>query len=209
MSEKIGRTFAQVKAEEKKWANELLKVNCLLDNDSGIYILTRVDEMGIKYAYIGQAVSVLTRLVQHLMGRKQHIDRSLAAHGLYNKFSNPFGWNVNSLYCRIDKLDEMEREYIKKYATMGYQLRNHTIGGQDKGKNGLDYNQEPKGYHDGLHNGYKKAIKEIAVLFEKYLDVSIKGETNKVKQRKLGEFIELLEQFTTESEKVARKGENE
>lgn len=206
MSEKIVKTFAQVKAIERVNKQRLLELNPELNNESGIYILTRVDEMGIKYAYIGQAVAILTRLAQHLAGYSQHIDRSLKAHGLYNKYKSPFGWNVISFYVRADKLDDAEREYIKNYAAMGYQLLNKNIGGQNKGKVGIGENQAPKGYHDGLHNGYKKALQEIAILFDKYLVANVKGEPNKVKERKLGEFNELVEQFIKESEKVARKG---
>lgn len=199
MSDKTFKTFAQVKAEEKANKERLMKVNCLLNNDSGIYILTRVDENGIKYAYIGQAVAVLNRLAQHLVGYKQHIDRSLKAHGLYDRYKNPFGWNVTSLYCRADKLNEMEREYIKKYASLGYQLRNQTIGGQDKGKYGIGENKAPKNYHDGLANGYLKCRKEIRELFDKYLDFQMKepyinksGKVDKIKQKKYDEFVEFL-----------------
>ena len=198
----FSKTFAQVKAIEKVNKEKLLKVNPLLTNDSGIYILTRIDELGIKYAYIGQAVSVLTRLAQHLAGYSQHIDRSLKSHGLYDRYKNPFGWNVNQIFVKADKLNDAEREYIKKYAMLGYQLRNKTIGGQNAGKLGIDDNKIPKNYHDGLLNGYKKAIKEIAILFDKYLDANIKGTPNKVKERKLGEFRELLRENNG-------KGENE
>lgn len=38
--------------------------------------MVRTDENGFRYAYIGQAVHILTRLAQHLVGY-QHIDLSL------------------------------------------------------------------------------------------------------------------------------------
>lgn len=203
------KSFAQIKAIERQNKERLLKVNPLLTNDSGIYVFTRVDEFGIKHCYVGQAISVLTRLAQHLSGYTQHIDRSLKKHKLYNIFNNPCGWNVIQFVFKANELDEREREYIKKYASMGYQLLNKVHGGQDKGRIGLEIRDTPKGYHEGLHNGYKKALKEIALLFDKYLDVSIKGEPNKVKERKLGEFKEMIGENINESEKVAERGENE
>lgn len=59
--------FKKAKAIEKKNKERLLKVNPKLNEDSGIYFLTRIDENGFKYAYIGQAVHILTRLAQHLV----------------------------------------------------------------------------------------------------------------------------------------------
>lgn len=54
----------------------LLKVNPDLDNKSGIYFLTRVDENGIPFFYIGQAVHIIQRMCSHLTGY-QHIDLSI------------------------------------------------------------------------------------------------------------------------------------
>lgn len=85
----------------------------------------------------------------------------------------------------------MERYYIKQYANDGYQLRNNTIGGQNQGKKVLGDNVK-KGYQQGLKQGQNKAYKAIKVYFVKYIDVSIKGTPNKVKQRKLKEFLDLL-----------------
>ena len=45
------------------------------EEDSGIYVFTR-QENGFKYAYVGQAKHILTRLAQHLNGY-QHIDLSI------------------------------------------------------------------------------------------------------------------------------------
>ena len=66
----------KAKAIECKNKMKLLTVNPKLDDNSGIYFLTREDENEIKYAYVGQAKHILTRLVQHLVGY-QHIDLSL------------------------------------------------------------------------------------------------------------------------------------
>jgi predicted GIY-YIG superfamily endonuclease len=67
------RNFRQVKAIEKKNKERLLQINPELDEESGIYFLLREDEDGFKYAYIGQAKHILTRLASHLTGY-QHID---------------------------------------------------------------------------------------------------------------------------------------
>lgn len=124
------------KAIEQKNRKRLLEVNESLDDGSGIYFLTRTDENGIKYAYIGQAKHILARLAQHLVGY-QHIDLSLKSHGLYS-VDNIYGWKIGFLHFPLEKLDEKEQYYIKQYAVNGYQLRNKTGGGQGKGKEKID-----------------------------------------------------------------------
>ena len=89
------KNYKQVKAIEASNKKRLLSVNPNLNEKSGIYFLTRVDENGIKYAYIGQAKHILTRLAQHLVGY-QHIDLSLKKHGLYSS-ENKNGWKVSSV----------------------------------------------------------------------------------------------------------------
>lgn len=173
-------------ANKRKWTYNFGEI---IDT-SGIYILTRIDEDGIKYAYVGQAKRILTRLAQHLDGY-QHIDLSLKKHGLFCS-DNLTGWNLNIIACSIDYLDERERHYIKYCADRGYQLRNKTAGGQDTGKHGIAPNKPSKGYYDGVAQGEKNVKKQIAILFEKYLDASIKGTPNKIKERKLNEFFEYI-----------------
>lgn len=185
----LSRDYRRLLAIQNELKRKWLDVNPNLNNKSGIYILTRV-ESGIKYAYVGQAKWVLTRLAAHLQGYEQHIDKSLRKHGLYSK-ENPAGWNVNFFNCDECLLDEMEQRYIQIYAD-GYQLLNKTIGGQSKGKKGMDCDTERKGYRKGVENGRQKALKEIGVLFEKYLDAVIKGKANKIKERKLQEFKSLI-----------------
>ena len=68
--------FKKAKAIEKKNKEKWLALNPALNEKSGIYLLTRRDANGIKYAYVGQAKHILTRLAQHLVGY-QHIDLSL------------------------------------------------------------------------------------------------------------------------------------
>ena len=53
------RTYRQIKQSKKE---RILKIcSLMLNENSGIYILTR-EENGFKYAYIGQANILLTRL---------------------------------------------------------------------------------------------------------------------------------------------------
>lgn len=168
--------YKQIKAIEyankKKWLN----VRPGLTDGSGIYILTRRDEEGFRYAYVGQAKHILTRLAQHLEGHQQWIDLSIKKHGLYD-VDNPYGWTVNStILCTLGDLNEMEKRFIKKYADMGYQLRNKTSGSQGQGKSGISDNKPAKGYYDGKRQGYKDAQKFVKNLFDKYLDVSIRGK---------------------------------
>ena len=182
--------WKQVKAIEKKNKDKFLKLNDKLNDNSGIYILTRIDENNIKYAYIGQAKHILTRLAQHMVGY-QHIDLSLKKHGLYSDINN-YGWNVNSINCDESDLDDKEKYYIAEYANKGYQLRNKTAGGQGEGKSQIDEYRPHKGYRDGLEQGYKNASKEIANLFDKHLDYLKKSDKPNKNQDRA---IEKLEQF--------------
>lgn len=162
----------RIKAIERANKERILKVCPNMPDRSGIYFLTR-HENGFKYAYIGQAKKLLTRLAGHLKGY-QHIDLSLRKHGLYNE-DNPTGWKVSYIECQEQYLDEQEQSHIKAYANAGYQLRNKTSGSQGEGKK--DIADEPtKGYLEGLHNGYKKAQKEIAHLFKLHLKCGTKKE---------------------------------
>ena len=67
--------YRQIKAIEQKNKERILKVRPNVPNTSGIYIFFR-EENDIKYAYVGQAKHLLSRLAQHLSGY-QHIDLSL------------------------------------------------------------------------------------------------------------------------------------
>ena len=180
------------KAIEQKNRKRLLEVNESLDEGSGIYFLTRTDENGIKYAYIGQAKHILTRLAQHLVGY-QHIDLSLKSHGLYS-VDNIYGWKIGFLHFPLEKLDEKEQYYIKQYAVNGYQLRNKTGGGQGKGKEKIDEYRPTKGYYDGLKQGRKNLARELSGIIEKHLVISLKSEKqgNKVSQKQYEKFMDLL-----------------
>mgnify|MGYP003336218657 FL=1 len=93
---------------------QILKVNPGVTDQSGIYFLTR-EEDGFKYAYIGQAKHLLSRLAEHLTGY-QHIDMSLKKHGLYND-DNVTGWKVNVICYPLEELDSKEQYWIKQYVT--------------------------------------------------------------------------------------------
>lgn len=182
--------YRQIKAIEQKNKKRILEVCPNTPETSGIYILTR-RENGFKYAYVGQAKHLLTRLAQHLSGY-QHIDLSLKKHGLYSE-DNPCGWEIDWIRFPISELDEGEKDYIKKYANLGYQMRNKTIGGQGEGKQGLGDNKAPKGYYDGLKQGYKNAQKFVANLFEKHLQYSQKSDKpNKNQEKAVEKFKDFL-----------------
>ena len=162
---------------------------------SGIYLFYRKNEQGQDCCYIGQAKNLLERTAQHLMGRKQHIDKSLYVHKLYNG-NNRFGWKLAILKkCNMDELDYFEQFYINFYKDIDNTvLYNVTGGGQiDKAKDiGERLQTKLKSYKNGKDLGYEKARNEIKVFFEKYLDYSIKGKPTKIKERKLAEFGEFI-----------------
>ena len=189
----------QIKAIEQKNKEKLLKENPKLDNESGIYFLTRVDENCFKYAYIGQAVHILSRLAQHLVGY-QHIDLSLKKHGLYDFKSNPYGWKIGFLHYPVVELDKWEQHYIKAYADNGYQLRNKTSGSQGEGKAQIDDYRPAKSYREGIQQGRKNMARDLSHIIEKHLVVSIKADKqgNKVSERQFEKFKELLKEGNNE-----------
>lgn len=177
--------------EQKNW-KRILSVNPNIDNGSGIYFLTRTDEDGFRYAYIGQAVNIGTRLCQHLVGY-QHIDLSLKKHGLY-ALDNIYGWKIGFLHFAKEQLDEKEQYYIRQYAINGYQLRNKTGGSQGAGKRQIDEYKPSKGYYDGLKQGRLNLARELSHIADKHLDISLKAEKqgNKVSQKQYEKFMDLL-----------------
>ena len=187
--------FKQAKAIEQKNKKKLLEINPKLDDQSGIYFLIRIDEDGIKYAYIGQALHVLTRIAQHMSGYTQHIDRSLKAHGLYSS-ENPYGWKVASVQTNKSDLDEMEQHYIKQFANAGYQLRNKTSGSQGVGKKQIDEYRPAKGYRDGVQQGKISLARDLKHIIDKHLNVELKPEKqgNKVSMKALEKFNALLDE---------------
>ena len=193
--------YAQIKAIEQSNKNRWLRLNPRLSERSGIYILYR-EQDEIKYAYVGQAKHLLTRLAQHLVGYKSpnpsHIDKSLKKHNLYNA-ENSCGWQVHFVTCPLDKLDETEREWIKHMANKGYQLLNHTLGGQDSGKAGFDNYTKRKGYREGVAQGRRALAKELLHIISTHLVVDVK-KNNKVTAKALDKFWSLLKLEDIESE---------
>ena len=186
------QNIAKAKAIEKQNKKRLLAVNPKLDDESGIYFLKRVDENEIKYAYIGQAKHILTRLAQHLVGF-QHIDLSLKKHGLYSE-DNPYGWKIGFLNYPNSELDEWEKYYIKSYADRGYQLRNKTAGGQGEGKSQIDEYRPARGYRDGIKQGKINLARELSSIAEKHLKIEIREDkkNNKVSQKQFDKFMDLM-----------------
>lgn len=183
-----------MKAIEHKNAERLRKINPKLNNESGIYFLTRVDEYGINYFYIGQAVKILSRLASHLTGF-QHIDLSIKKRGFYST-DNPYGWNINFIQYPKSELDKWEQYWILEYQKKGYQCRyNKTAGGQGEGKEKINEFRPQKGYRDGLAQGKKNLARELKHIIDTHLTVTIRQDkqNNKISVKALEKFYSLLE----------------
>lgn len=192
------KQIAIAKAKERTNKERLLKLNPKLNDESGIYFFTRTDEYGFNYAYVGQARHVLTRLSQHIVGYKQHIDLSLQKHKLYDADKNPYGWKVGAINYPISRLDEMEQMWIKSYADNGYQMRNVSLGGQCEGRNMIADTKPAKGYRDGIRQGRKNLAKELSSIISKHLVVMVKPEKagHKVSEEMYQKFLYLLDEET-------------
>lgn len=189
------QNIARAKTIEQENKKRLLNLNPKLNDDSGIYFLLREDENGFKFAYVGQAKSVLQRLASHLVGYEQHIDLSLRKHKLYSE-DNPYGWRVEFLNFPESQLDEKEKYYIKLYANNGYQLRNVSIGGQggNRDSGSIGERKAPKGYLQGIQQGRKNLARELSNIAEKHLKIELRADkaNNKVSQKQYEKFMELL-----------------
>ena len=189
MSNQNYRKAMAIEAKNKK---RILEVNPTADDASGIYVLMRTDEEGIRYAYIGQAKHLLTRLAQHLSGY-QHIDLSIKKHGLYNS-DNINGWRIGFMHFPPERLDEMEQKFIRQYAQAGYQLRNKTAGGQGEGKKQIDEYRPAKGYRDGIEQGKRMLARELLSIAEKHLKIELREDKrgNKISQKQYEKFMALI-----------------
>ena len=183
--------YRQLYAIKKANKERILKVCPNCPERSGIYFLLR-EEGGFKFAYIGKAKTLLSRLADHLQGYTQHIDRSLKKHGLWSD-ENPTGWTINFLEFPESELNEKEQYYIQKYANAGYQLRNVESGGQ-LGKTDINERKPAKKYFDGVEQGKKNAQKFVANLFEKHLDYKPKkNPPTKLQEKAMQKFKDFLE----------------
>lgn len=183
--------YRQLYAIKKANKERILKVCPNCPERSGIYFLLR-EESGFKFAYIGKAKTLLSRLADHLQGYTQHIDRSLKKHGLWSD-ENPTGWRINFLEFPESELNEKERYYIQKYANAGYQLRNIESGG-NLGKTDIGERKPAKKYFDGVEQGKKNAQKFVANLFDKHLDYHPKkNPPTKLQEKAMQKFKDFLE----------------
>lgn len=180
--------YAILKKNKEQW----LQYYSIKD-ESGIYILTRYDDNGFKFAYVGQAKKVLTRLAEHLMGYNQHIDFSLRKHGIGSAFTRENKWKCEKIiYCAETELNDLEQEWIRKCHELGYQLLNKTTGSQGQGKQALGEQKPAKGYYDGIKQGRKKVIDEINNRLTKG-DIRLVIESpNKRKEQHLAKLMEIL-----------------
>lgn len=185
------KNIKQVKVIENSWRNKLLKLNPKLNDNSGIYFWTRIDEQGIKHAYVGQAKHILQRNIQHMM-QFQRVDLSIKRHKLYDENENPYGYHLNFICFPESELNEKERYYITLYAKEGYQMKNIDTGG-GKGKQELNDRKPSKGYRDGIEQGKKNASKEISHLFDLHLTVSTRNDPpTKNQEKALEKFNDFL-----------------
>lgn len=159
---------------------------------SGIYFYTREDLEG-KHAYIGKAIDLCERTVSHMTGYEQRIDISIKPNhrGFYSKY-NPSGWKLNVLYCPKNELDMWERYWIAKFREAGYDLYNVESGGTD-GKTIIGERKSPKTYREGVAYGKKSLARELRHIIDTH-HFEIKPEKdNKITQKALAKFWELLE----------------
>ena len=196
----MATNYRQIMAMRKAYENQIRKLCPDVTENSGIYLFWRIDSEDFKHAYIGQALHLCKRLVDHMCGY-QYIDNSIRKHKLYDEEKTPYGYHIEILEeIPAEDLDERERYWIKYYADSGYQLKNKTLGGQDDKKAVLGEGKSPKGYREGLAQGRKNTQKEIKELFDKYLTYDIKGKPGKIKQRKYDEFTAFLNEDKVEEE---------
>lgn len=158
---------------------------------SGIYIFFRKDEDKIRYAYVGKALHLLTRLAQHLQGYKQWIDLSIKKHGLFERYNNPFGWQIHIIKYDENELNDKEQYWIKDMAQRGYQLRNINSGG-GTGRTNINPSKPAKTYRDGVCQGYENARREVAKLFKTYLKAEINGTHGVRAQNALQKFEDFI-----------------
>lgn len=199
---KLNQNIRRAKAIEYKNRKKLLQINPKLDDSSGIYFLTRTDEDGINYFYIGQAVHICQRLCSHMTGY-QHIDLSIKKRGFYSA-ENPYGWKINFKHYPISELDKWEQYWILEYTKNGYQCRyNKTAGGQGTGKEKINEFKPSKGYRDGILQGKRSLAKELSDIISKHLTIRIKDEKqgNKVSQKQFDKFNSLLDENMYKTDK--------
>lgn len=182
----------------REYEKQILNINNTIPHKSGIYLFYRYNENDEPCVYIGQSIDILRRCAEHccVKAKDTHIDKSLYKHGLYSK-ENTNGWKVKILIiCSKENLDYYEKQYIDFYNNdKNFIVYNVTGGGQIDKETDINKRQEKKlkSYKNGKNLGAEKVKEQIRIYFEKYLDVVIKGKSNKIKERKLEEFIKFIE----------------
>lgn len=186
------RNYKKIYAIKRERENTIKKICPGIPYASGIYIFYRLDEAGIRRAYVGQAVSLCERCASHL-NEYDHIALSLKKHKFYSK-ENPYGWKLIYQTCPKNELDTREVEVIKKYADAGFQMYNVTAGSQSEGKLVTGQYKPPKTYQQGIQAGKKSLAKELLHIINLHLTVKLKDgkENNKVSQKALEKFWNLL-----------------
>ena len=199
--------YKQIYAKKKAYQEQIRTMCPDVRERSGIYLFYRIDEKGIKHAYVGKAEkNLLSRMADHLSGYDQHIDKSIRKYGIYNVLKNQYGymWKVLA-YCQPSECNALEEYYIKLYADMGYQLKNTQSGGAG-GRININDNKTAKGYYDGLKQGYKNAQRDVVKWFDKSLDYTIKGKPNKNKEKAFNRFKEFLGGTDNEISEIGTDG---
>lgn len=187
--------YKKIYAMKKSREERIYKLCPGIPYSPGIYAFYRVDETGIRRAYVGQALSLRERCAAHL-AEYDHIALSLKKHGLYDPEKNPYGWNLSYKTCPKNELDEREINSIKSFADEGYQLYNVSAGGQGIGRKAIKEYKQPKGYRQGLQQGYRNASREVAHLFEKHLDYKTKSDPpNRYQKQAMEKFEDFLNEY--------------
>lgn len=179
-------------AIQQKHKKMILKHFPTMSEDSGIYIFHRTDESGLKFAYVGQAKKMLTRVAQHLSGY-QHIDLSLKKRG-FRTDENPYGWCCSVVYVDSRLLDDYEKLFIKTYGNDGWQLLNKTAGGQGEGKVQIAEYKPSRTYRDGIVQGKKELSRDLKHIIDKHLTIELKESKkgNKTSQKAFEKFMQML-----------------
>lgn len=161
-------------------------------NGAGIYLWERTDEHGVTWFYVGQAKNIYERQLSHYNGFER-LDLSLRKRGFKSE-QNPCGWRFEVL-CLCDEafLDVNETKFILEYMAQGKQSYNKTFGSQGEGKEVIQ-RKPPKGYKDGLHQGYENARRDVRKMFAKKLTFAIDGASSKNKEKAYERFAQFLKE---------------
>lgn len=190
--------YKQIFANKDKATRELLAVCSQAVHRSGIYFYTREDMDG-RHGYIGKAVDLCERNVSHILGYAQRIDKSIKSRGFYSAI-NPSGWKLNVIYYPKNELDKWEQYWIEQYRNAGVHLYNVESGGTE-GKTIIGERKPPKTYREGVAYGKKSLARELRHIIETHdFDIAPK-KRNKVTEKALAKFWELLREDNENEEK--------